>query len=482
MAASLFFYDLETSGISPRNSRIMQFAGIRTDLHLKPLGEPVNILIKLTDDVVPEPDAIMITGITPQQTRADGITEAEFLKIFSQDVSTPGTIFMGFNSVRFDDEFMRFLNYRNFYDPYEWQWVDDRSRWDLLDVVRLTRALRPDGMNWPFDTNGKPSNRLELLTSVNNLEHLDAHDALSDVRATIAVARMIRNKQTKLFDYLLSIRGKKQVAELVNKDQPFIYTSGKYSAEFEKTTVVAKITDHPERQGVTVFDLRFDPDNYTNKTASELAELWRYKKDPSEPRLPVKSLFFNRCPAIAPLGVLDEASQKRLKIDLKTIQSNYKKLRAAKDFAQNILAAMEILNQEQQTRLLANELDVDAQLYDGFFSKQDQTLMRAIRVAEPDDLIGFADQVKDPRLKALLPLYKARNYPKSLSQEERQEWEQYRLHALTDGGNQSRLHKFFTRLDELMALKTTTEEKRYLLEELRLYGESIMPDPDFANL
>lgn len=476
-----FFYDLETSGINPRQARIMQFAGQRTDLNLKPIGEPVNLLIKLTDDALPDPDAIMITGITPQHTKADGVSEADFLKIFNEEVSLPGTIFAGFNSVRFDDEFMRFLHYRNFYDPYEWQWLDDRSRWDILDVVRLTRALRPDGINWPFDTNGKPSNRLELLTSVNKLEHTDAHDALSDVRATIAVARMIRNKQTKLFDYLLSLRNKKAVAELVNQDQPFVYTSGKYPAEFEKTAVVAKLTDHPERQGAVVFDLRHDPDEYTNNTAAELAELWRYKKDPQEPRLPVKLLLFNRCPAIAPLGVLDKTSQARLQIDLKTVQAHHKKLKAAKGFTKKIIEAMEILNQEQQTRLLTSQLEVDAQLYDGFFSKPDQTTMRAVRVAEPDDLTSFADKFQDDRLKTLLPLYKARNYPKSLTSEERANWENYRLHLLTDGGNQSRLHKFFGRLEELASLKQTTQDQRYLLEELRLYGESIMPDPDFAN-
>ncbi len=292
---------------------------------------------------------------------------------------------------------------------------------------------------------------------------------------------MIRNKQTKLFDYLLSMRGKHQVTELVNKDQPFIYTSGKYSAEFEKTTVVAKLVDHPERQGAAVFDLRFDPADYVDKTPEELAELWRYKKDPAEPRLPVKLLLPNRCPAVAPLGVLDAPSQERLNLNLETIQANYKKLKAAKGFDKKILAAMELLNKEQQTRLLSSELDVDAQLYDGFFSKPDQTLMRAVRAAKPDDILSFADQFHDQRLKSLLPLYKARNFPKSLSQEERQGWEQYRLHALTDGGSQSKLHKFFARLEELMTSKHTTEEKRYLLEELRLYGESIMPDPDFAD-
>lgn len=478
---SLFFYDLETSGISPRSARIMQFAGQRTDLKLKPIGEPINLLIKLSEDVLPEPDAILITGITPQQTRADGITEAEFLKIFSEEVATPGTIFVGFNSVRFDDEFMRFLHYRNFYDPYEWQWQDERSRWDLLDVVRITRALRPDGITWPVDNEGKPSNRLELLTSVNGLEHTDAHDALSDVRATIAVARLIYNKQTKLFEYLLSMRGKKDVAELVTGGQPFVYASGKYSSEFEKTTVVATVVQQTERQAAVVFDLRRNPDEYAHKTPAELAELWRYKRDPAAPRLPAKTLQFNRCPAIAPLGVFDEASQKRLKLDLETVQTNLKKLRAHKDFAQKLLDALDILNQEQQTRLLASEVEVDAQLYDGFFSKPDQTLMRAVRAAEPAEILDFQDQFSDPRLKTLLPLYKARNYPRALTQDELVNWDNYRQKALTSGGKQSRSFKFFARLEELAASKRITSSQRYLLEELQLYGESIMPDPSAAD-
>jgi len=152
MAETLYFYDLETSGFNPREQRIMQFAGQRTDLGLKPIGEPHNILIALSEDILPDPDAILITGITPQQTIAEGISEAEFLKIFNSEVALPGTIFTGYNTIRFDDEFMRYSHYRNLYDPYEWQWRDDRSKWDLLDLVRITRALRPEGIKWPFDS------------------------------------------------------------------------------------------------------------------------------------------------------------------------------------------------------------------------------------------------------------------------------------------------------------------------------------------
>lgn len=245
MADSFFFYDLETSGFNPRSARIMQFAGQRTDMDLKPVGKPVNILIKLTPDTLPSPDAVLVTGITPQRTLADGITEAEFLKIFNEEVVRPRTIFTGFNSVRFDDEFMRFLMYRNFYDAYEWHWKDNCSRWDLLDTVRMTRALRPDGIKWPFAPDGKPANRLEMLTSVNKLEHGQAHDALSDVHATIAVARLIRDKQPDLFRYLLDVRDKKKVQALIAKGDPFVYTTGRYPSAHLHTS--AAILSRPIR-------------------------------------------------------------------------------------------------------------------------------------------------------------------------------------------------------------------------------------------
>jgi len=353
MPASFFFYDLETSGFNPHEHRVMQFAGQRTDLDLNPVGEPVNYLIKMTDDILPDVDAILMTGITPQVTIADGLTEAEFLREFENNIATPGTIFLGFNSVRFDDEFVRNMHYRNFYDPYEWHWQDDRSRWDLLDVVRMTRAIRPDGIKWPFDIHGKPTNRLELLTGLNKLSHEQAHDALSDVNATIEVARLIRNKQFKLFEYLFSIRDKKKVAELVNKNQPFVYTSGKYASEFEKTTIAVKICDSPNNGGVLVYDLRYDPADWVNLSPEQMAEAWRWKKDSDEPRLPVKVLQFNRCPAVAPLSVLNQENQQRLKLDPKIIQKHRGDLKRAKDFANNLLSALEIMDKKRQTSLLS---------------------------------------------------------------------------------------------------------------------------------
>lgn len=478
MAKSFYFYDLETSGINPRDARVMQFAGQRTDEQLQPIGKPHNILITLTDDILPEPDAVLITGITPQQTVADGITEAAFLELFYREIALPNTTFVGYNTVRFDDEFMRFMMWRNFYDAYGWQWQDGRSRWDLLDVVRMTRALRPEGIIWPFGPNGSPSNRLELLTSVNKLDHAAAHDALSDVQATIAVARLIRDKQPKLFDYLLSIRSKQAVEELVSKPVPFVYASGKYAAEFEKTTVAIKVADHPRRKAALVYDLRHDPTEFLGLSPAELVERWKWTRDEDAPkRLPVKTLQYNRCPAVAPVGVLDAASRERLQLDQQVIDKNRTKLATGQSaFVKRLYAALKQLDADQQTRLVQDKRDVDAALYDEFVADTDKPALQKVHQAQSEAAqVDLAITFKDQRLAALLPLYKARNFPKALTDEERQEWETFRTARLMDGGSQSRAARYFARLAALASDPTLNQQKQFLLEELQLWGQSILP-------
>lgn len=480
MTTSFFFYDLETSGINPREARIMQFAGQRTDMEFKPIGEPVNVLIRLTPDILPDPDAIMITGITPQQTLQDGLTEAEFLQYFYAEVVKPGTIFLGFNSVRFDDEFMRFLHYRNFYDAYEWQWRDDSSRWDILDLVRMTRALRPEGIEWPVTTEGKPTNRLELLTKLNGINHQNAHDALGDVAATIAVTKLIRDKQPDLYKYLLAGRGKKDVKKLVRQGQPFAYTSGKYSSQWLHTSMAVLLVDHPGQDGALVYDLRFDPTDFMAMSPEQLAEAWRYTRDPDAKRLPVKTLKYNRCPAVAPPGVMNTPEvAERLGLTMDTVQANLAKLRAGQaTFAGNVLAALDILDRERaEAQAKAGEQPVDSRLYDGFFGDHDKEQMKSVRTAKPEQLSDI--KLDDGRLRALLPLYKARNFPGHLTTEERQTWDTFCQQRLTDGGTDSRLARYGQRLQELAAGPGLGQDKRYLLEELQLYAESIVQlDPD----
>ena len=203
MPDTFLFYDLETFGADPRRSRIAQFAAVRTDAQLQVIEEPVSLFVQPADDLLPSPVATLITGITPQQALRDGLPEAEAAARIVEEMARPGTCTLGYNSLRFDDEFVRHTLFRNFFDPYEREWRSGNSRWDLLDVLRLAHALRPDGLTWPRREDGATSFRLEHLALANHVREGDAHEALSDVHATIGLARLLRQAQPRLWDYAL---------------------------------------------------------------------------------------------------------------------------------------------------------------------------------------------------------------------------------------------------------------------------------------
>lgn len=467
MAVSFYFFDVETTGFSPRDGRIMQFAGQRTDMDLKPIGKADNLLIRITPDVLPQPDAVLVHGLTPQRTLLDGITEAEFAKYLTSQVCSADTIMVGYNNLRFDNEFIRFTLWRNFHDAYEWSWKEGCSTWDLLDVVRMTRALRPDGIKWPFSPDGQPSNRLEYLASVNKLDHASAHDALSDVMAVIEVARLIKRNQPKLFDYLLKHRSKKMIAPLVGAGRPLVYTSGRYPSEFEKTTIAAMVIEKPDKSGALMYDLRIDPDEFKDLAASELAERWKARGEDA-PYFPVKELRYNRCPAIAPISVMDTAAYHRIKLHKELVESHFAKLKKAEGLGDKLLQALEQVWPPRQAGLVDDPLQVDGQLYDGFVSDADKDKMSVVRAAKPAELSELQLDFKDGRLKLLLPLYKARNFPKLLDDKEQAEWQAFR-----DAKLAFKLPDFYKRLDELAKTPGLDSEKKYLLEELNLYAQSI---------
>lgn len=468
MAQTFFFYDLETSGLNPRQDRIMQFAGQRTNMNLEPIGEPYNLLVTLNDDTLPSPDALMVTGITPQKTVEEGYTEAQFARMLSEEIFMPETVAVGFNNIRFDDEFIRHLLWRNFHDPYEWSWKDGRSRWDLLDVVRLTRALRPEGINWSLDDKGEPSNRLELITSANGIAHENAHDALADVTALIAVTKLIKQKQPQLYDYLLKMRDKKVVQQLVNVDdkKPFVYASGRYDKEFAKTTVAFPLTTS-RNGGVVVYDLRYDPTPFVELSTEELSKKIFASREERQAedfvKLPVKELQYNRCPAVAPLGVLEQGDGwQKISLDLKTVQKHQNILLNHPDFAEKLRTIFE--NKPAFKKLP----DPEAQLYDGFLNDRDRIRVEVVRNADERELVDFHPEFQDERLAPLLLHYKARNFPRSLSEDDLAQWETWRAQRL-----QAQLPGFMASLQRLAP--TATDEQQFILQELQLWAESVLP-------
>lgn len=471
---TLYWHDYETFGIDPRYDRPSQFAGIRTDEDLNIIGESLMIYCKQADDSLPHPQACLVTGITPQEVNEKGMPEAEFIKLIHDEFSEPNTCSVGYNSLRFDDEFTRFTLYRNFYDAYAREWQNGNSRWDIIDMARLTRALRPEGINWPDREDGKPSFRLEALTSANNIEHEGAHDALVDVRATIALAKLIKTAQPKLYDFVYQHRIKNAVAPLLNlRDRtPVIHVSRMYPSEYCGTALVVPIAQDPtNNNGIIVYDLRHDPSDLIELDADTLRErLFTSFKDLPEgvSRPALKTLHINKCPVVVPESTLNAAAAERLQIDKALHYQHLQQLNNAGDLTAKINAIFTKPDYE------AND-DPDAGLYSGgFFSANDKRKMELVRTANADALRVMPIPFEDPRLPEMLFRYRARNWPESLTADEQEQWQQYRKQRLTDETNGKILTfaKFFEAIEECRKGDISAEQS-VVLERLEEYALDI---------
>ncbi|MCQ4286050.1 exodeoxyribonuclease I [Pseudomonas stutzeri] len=469
MTSSIFWYDFETTGISPRCDRPLQVAGIRTNEALEEIGEPLNIFCRLSDDILPHPAACLVTGITPTTLAEKGLSEAEFITRLHQELALPGTCGAGYNTLRFDDEVLRYSLYRNFFDPYAREWQSGNSRWDLIDLVRTAYALRPEGLVWP-EEGGRVTLKLERLSAANGLEHLQAHDALSDVRATIALARLIRDRQPRLYDYLYRLRRKNAVIEQIELLKPMVHISGRFSAARHYLSIVLPLAWHPRnRNALIVCDLNSECSPLWEETSDDLRErLYTRREDLGEKLpTPLKLVHVNRCPVLAPMNVLRESDIDRLGLDLQCCETRARDLRSRKAEWSEKLAD---IYQEQGFADLA---DPEQQLYDGFLGERDRRLCEEVRNLVPTQTSSEVPPFDDVRLPELHFRYRARNFPECLSAAEKQQWDEFCRQRLTapEFGAPNTLEQFESRLQA--QLTTATSQQAQLLQQWALYAQGL---------
>jgi len=480
---TFYWHDYETFGKNPRWARPSQFAGVRTDVDLNIIGEPLAMYCQPATDTLPDPDACLITGITPQLCLQKGLPEPEFAKKILAEFSLPHTCGVGYNSIRFDDEFTRHLLYRNFYDPYEREWKNGNSRWDILDVLRLMYALRPGGIVWPqseeLADKGRPIFKLQALTQANNLQHESAHDALSDVLATIALAKKMKQAQPKLFDYALSLRDKKKVAELLDlvQHKPVLHVSSRLQWQHGYAALVIPLCKHPTNSnGIICYDLSVDPAPLVNLSADEIAERV-FSKQADLPagiqRIPLKTIHLNKSPMVANLSVLDDEASQRLHIDRECCEVHWQKIMRVID--QICGKVVDVMSRDAWQDVVAVP-DPEFMLYQGFLSHRDRSLCEQVRCADAKTLSQQTFAFSDRRLAELLFRYRARNFPESLSKEESHQWEEFRFQRLNEKlcDDYYDLESYHGRIAELLSASQLTERDRVILEDLARWAVKIL--------
>lgn len=440
---TIFWHDYETSGVDPRRDRPLQFAGQRTNLDLEPIEDPVVLWCRPARDTLPHPDALLLTGILPQDADARGLRECEFADGVEEQLARPGTCGVGYNSIRFDDEVTRHLLWRNLHDPYSREWRNGNSRWDLIDLARLARALRPDGIEWPDHASGAPSFKLEDLARANGLLHQRAHDALADVEATMGLARLLRSAQPRLFDFHFALRQRAQAEALLDwiNVTPVLHASSRYSAERHcgLAIVVPLMVVPGRRNEIVVFNLDGDPEQLLSLSAEEIGDrLYTPRVDLPDgvERVPLKTVHTNRSPALAPMTALRRADADRLGLD--TVQAMQRRDRIA--------ACIALIRERLSTvfiRPARGEDDADAALYSGFLPEQDLQLLPEARVAlATSGPAGFdINRFRDTRLRELAWRYAARNAPGTLREADFRRWQEHLQRRLISDAHATTLNQ-----------------------------------------
>jgi exodeoxyribonuclease-1 len=479
---SLYWHDYETFGVDPRRDAPAQFAGLRTDENLNLIGKPLVIYCRPPRDRLPSPEACLVTGITPQQALAKGVCEAEFIGAIHAELSRAKTCGVGYNSLRFDDEVTRNCLYRNFYDPYEREWRNGNSRWDIIDMVRLTAALRPEGIEWPLDQAGRPSFRLELLTQANGISHGGAHDALADVKATIDLARLVKKRQPRLYDFIWRNRGKHEAHGLLKLGsfEPVLHVSEKYPAERGCIALVVALARHPVNQNeVAVVDLSADPGPLLELSAEEIrTRLFTRALDLPEgvERIPLKTVHLNKCPILVPVKAMNPADAERLNIDPDRCQLHLAGLKSAVGLAAKLEEAFTRPHSESPGQ------DPDLMIYSGgFFSNADKNKLARLREMKPEQLALSKPAFDDPRLPEMLFRFRARNYPQTLTGEEQARWEAFRHRSLNEkvpGGGMV-VGEYEEQMAKLEAQAEIKPRDREIIGQLREWGRGLIQgDPN----
>lgn len=476
---TLYWHDYETWGEVPAVDRPSQFAGVRTDEDLNIIGEPLMMYCKPAPDVLPKPEACLITGLLPQFAAENGLPEYQFIARIHAELATPGTCGVGYNSIRFDDEVTRYTLYRNFYDPYEREWRNGNSRWDIIDMVRMARALRPEGIEWPNYEDGRPCFKLEMLSKANGLIHEAAHDALSDVYATIAVAKLIKTKHPKLYDYAYKLRDKRFAASMIDIEghKPLLHISSRFAAENGNAALVLPLAMHPtNKNSVIAFNLATDPAALLSLPVEDLrVRLFTRAEDlPGDvERLALKEIHLNKTPMLLPANMLDTSTAQRLNIDKSQCEQNWNRFHNLTLAEQQQL--QRILFQLYSEQTFAEKTDPEQMLYCGFFNDQDKRLMGRVRQADAEALATFQFNFDDARLNEMLFRYRARNFPDSLSSQEKIRWQAFCHWRLTDNTAHSSLTlpEFYKRLAQLSDDASLSGPQQLLLTHLAAYADSL---------
>ncbi|WP_367670487.1 exodeoxyribonuclease I [Sodalis-like secondary symbiont of Drepanosiphum platanoidis] len=459
--STFLFYDYETFGISPSKDRPVQFASIRTNNKFEIIEKPNILYCYPNTDYLPNLESILITGITPKKAQDFGIIESRFAFKIYNIFNVFNTCIIGFNNIKFDDEFTRYLFYRNLLDPYTWSWKNKNSRWDVLKIMHALYALRPNGIYWPYYYNGFPDFKLHSLAKANNIKIINPHNAIYDVLTTIKIIRLAYIKQPIFFKYLYKIRNKEQIKNLIDIKNmiPLVYVPEIFNKK-KIAYLIVPIAWHPKNNNILIIVfLHKKIKNINNLLFNLLNNFFLKNKHKFKNySYSINFIYINKCPILAPINILRLEDYNRLNIDKKNCLYNLENLKKKYNSIKNLI------NYFSNKKIIVSYKDknVDYQLYNNFFNSYDRKMMNKIIITDPKNISLLNIKFYDYRLPELLFKYRARNFPNTLNIKEKSYWINYKKNIF----NFKVINNFFKKIKLNINFYKNNKKKLKIIKEV----------------
>lgn len=450
MQKTYLFYDIETTGLNKCFDQVLQFAAIRTDLALKEL-ERHEFQIRLNSDVIPSPEALIVHRMGISQLQ-EGENELEALRKIHQLLNTPGTISVGYNTLGFDDEFLRFSFYRNLLSPYTHQYANSCARMDIYPLTLLYYLFKPEIIQWP-KVGDVVSMKLEHLSRINNLMKGSAHNAMVDVEATLALARKLQESET-LWDFSCAYFHKETDLSRLNKlSGEAILIQGKIGSRDNYLAPVLSLGQHYHYKNQTLW-LRLDREELSKTTSDTIREnTYVLRKKPGEDPilLPIQDRY------------LEKISQSRRELaeeNKRWLAANPELLREIQEYHRNFVYPP------------VPNIDVDAALYEiGFPSREEEGLFLQFHAASPKDKLTIAERIPNKKRQSQAYRILARFYPEYLGEKELMLFEESQNKPQLDFRNEQKLtiKKALEKIAELLSTDKLNLEQIDILKQYEEY-------------
>lgn len=382
---SFVFFDTETTGLKHGFDQIVHFAAIRTDADLNEI-ERFEARSRLLPHVLPHPAALRTNGL-PIGRLLDGSLPSHYdmvRAIRQRLLSWSPSIFLGYNSIRFDEEMLRHALFQTLHPAYLTS-NHNNSRADVWGLVMAAAAVSPACLNVPTGPAGRPIFRLEQLAIANGVVQEQAHDALSDVITTLKLCRLVHQRSPELWQRFVRFSKKATVADFIEAEDGFMLTEF-FANEAYHAPVVCIGRDPDQANGRFCLSLNSDVDRYVAMTDDELrAEL-------AQKPCPVRRLRINAAPT---LTALYDAPEVMLDgVDIDAVEARARRMKGDPALCTRLVTAYTSTREPRPPSRHAEE-----RLYDGFPGPQDEARLVEFHDVDWTDRLAIVQSLDDERLR-----------------------------------------------------------------------------------